>query len=541
MKKLFSHYFPTPSYLNMDSCSLDISDESIKYGQLSPTSSGFKLIKFGKEKVPEGVLVSGKIEDEKKLVSILKNIKDREKLNFIRVSLPEEQMYIFTLSLPQLHGQDLREIILLQIEEHIPLKAIDVVFDYDTIFEDEKTTIVEVSAIPIGIVESYLSVFSQAGLTPLSLESESQAIARAVVPRGENSTVMIVDFGHMRTGVSISHNGVVLFTTTLDIGGYNLTEMLAKNFSISFEKAEEMKRSYSLSTTSKVNEIFPIILNGISVLHDELDKQYIYWKTHNDNKDFTHKEIDRIILCGGNANLAGLADYLEASMKIKVEYANAWINISDMDDSIPEMSFEDSLSYVTVLGLSLGSFFYKSQSVINVLPQEEKKILRRKYWTRLITIFFNLISLVGVFSILLLIPSYLFSVSKESLVDSRLEEFNIANPEITTTNLDKTIDGINKKLSFISSVKIDQQISDKVFGWLLENKPKGITFSQLLYSKKTDNSLVLDIHGVARDRTTLRNFKSILDNNPAYSEVNLPISDFLEKTDLNFTISIIFK
>lgn len=540
MKQLFSHYFPTPAYLNMDSCALDISDESIKYGQLSETSSGFKLIKFGKEKIPQGVLVSGKIEDEKKLVEILKNIRIKEKLNFVRISLPEEQMYIFTLSLPQMHGEDLREIILLQIEEHIPLKAIDVVFDYDTLREDEKSTIVQVSAISEEIIESYLSVFKKAGLIPLSFESEAQAITRAVVPHGDKDPVMIVDFGYTRTGVSISHNGNVLFTTTLDIGGFNLTEMLAKNFSLSFQKAEEMKKSYSLSTTAEVNDIFPIILNGISVLRDELNRQYIYWKTHNNNNSFNPGEIKRIILCGGNANLAGLADYLGASMKIQAEYANAWVNISDMETSVPDISFEDSLSYVTVLGLALGSFAYESKSVINILPLQEKKFLRRKYKSRLVTVFLNLFSLVGVLSIILLLPSYMLSSSKENIAEERLESFNISNPEIVTMDLEKTISDINKKLLFISKNDTNQQITEKVFGWLLENRPKGVTFSQILYNKRSDGGLVLDIHGVARDRTVLRNLKLILDKNLDYKEVNLPISNFLEKSDLNFTISILF-
>ncbi len=541
MKKLFSRYFPTPTYLSMDSCALDISDESIKYGQLSSSFSEFKLSKFGKEIIPAGVLVSGKIEDEKKLIEILKNLKKKEKLDFVRVSLPEEQMYVFTLSLPQMNGQDLREMILLQIEEHIPLKANDVVFDYDTIKEDEKISIVEVVATPVGVIESYLSVFSQAGLVPLSFESESQAITRAVVPRGEKSSVMIVDFGYSRTGVSISQNGNVLLTTTLDIGGFNLTEMLAKNFSISFDKAEEMKRSYGLSNDSKVNDIFPVILNGISVLHDELDKQYIYWKTHSQESSFTHNKIDRIILCGGNANLSGLAEYLEASMKIKVEHANAWVNILNMKESVPELSFEESLSYVTVLGLALGSFSKEARSVINVLPLGEKKILRKRYWVRLATVFLNLFSITGLLSIVLLSPSYFLSMEKENLAESRLESFNTMNPEITTLNISNTIEDINNNLTVLSKKEINPQTIEKVFGWLLENKPSKVTFSQILFNKRTNNELVLDVHGTAGSRAVLRDFKSLLDENENYKEVNLPISDFLEKEDLNFTISILLK
>ena len=100
----------------------------------------------------------------------------------------------------------------------------------------------------------------------------------------------------------------------------------------------------------------------------------MYWETH-DSSNPEHEKINRIILCGGDANLAGLADYLQLSMKMKVENADVWINILDTKNSIPEMSFEESLSYATVIGLSLGSYIYKSQPVINVLPDEDVSVI----------------------------------------------------------------------------------------------------------------------------------------------------------------------
>lgn len=540
MKKLYNHYFPTPSYLAMNSCAIDISDHSIKYGELITTTSGLRLGKYRKEKIPTGVVVSGKIEKEDELIFILKKIKDKEKIHFIRVSLPEEQMYLFTLSLPKTDDDNLREMILLQIEEHIPLKAPDSIFDYDIVSEDNQNILVEVVAIASVTIESYMSVFNRAGLVPLSFEIEAQAIARAVVPNGDTNPVMIVDFGDDRTGVSISNNGRVFLTTTLSIGGADLTNMIAKNFSLSFEEAEKMKREYGLNEESKAKDIFPAILNGISVLRDELNKQYIYWGTHN-NDDTKHNQINHIILCGGDANLAGLADYLELSMKIKVENANVWVNILNTEDSVPEISFEESLGYATVLGLSLGDYMYKSQSIVNVLPDKEKRILRKEYWMRFFIIILNLISATSIVATILLFPSYFFSQSKENLVENKLELFNKENPEITNNNIEKITGDINSKLEILDNTKSSYQVNDKILSSILSSRTTGITFSQILFDKttKTTNASVLEIHGVATNRDSLRNFKTALDNNPSFAEVNLPISNFLEKSDLIFTISII--
>lgn len=554
MKKLYNHYFPTPSYLAMDSCAIDISDQSIKYGELLATSSGLRLGKYGKEIIPAGIIVSGKIENENELVKILKKIKERENLHFIRVSLPEEQMYLFTLSISKSNSENLRDMIMLQIEEYIPLKAPDSVFDYDVISDDNQNILVEVVAIANTTIESYLSVFDRAGLIPLSFEIEAQAIARAVIPAGDDSPVMVVDFGDSRTGVSISKNGRVFLTTTLSFGGVDLTKMIAKNFSLSFEEAEKMKHEYGLTEVSKAEDIFPAILNGISVLRDELNKQNAYWETHNTN----HEQINHIILCGGDANLAGLSDYLELSMKIKVENANVWVNILKKEDTIPEMSFEESLSYATVLGLALGSYINKSQPVINILPPEEKKIIHREYWMRFFTIILNLLALTGIASILLLFPSYFLSQAKEGLVEEKLETFNRENPELTINNIDEIISDINTKLEILDKSKAPYKISENVIDSILSNRTEGITFSQILFIKKivkttsaakdseeekpkTIELSILEIRGVASNRDSLRNFKTVLDNNSNFSAVDLPISNFLEKSDLSFTVSITMK
>ncbi len=542
MKQLYNRYFPTPSYLAMNSFAIDISDQSIKYGELLATPQGLELGRFGKEKIPSDVVVAGKIEKEETIVAILKKIKQKENLNFVRVSLPEEQMYLFTLSLPKTNEDNLRDMILLQIEERIPLKAIDTVFEYEIISKTDKNILVEVSAIASVTLESYLAVFERAGLSVISFELEAQAIARSVIPLDDSDPVMIVDFGDTRTGVSIVHDGRVFFTTTLDMGGINLTNMISKNFSLSIEKAEEMKRSYGLDGISNIEDIFPVILNGISVLRDELNKQYIYWKEH-ENYGIKHDQINRIILCGGDANLTGLSEYLEASMKIKVEHANAWVNISNMKISVPDMSFEESLSYATVLGLALGGFSYSIKPVMNVLPQEEKNIVKKEYWKRFIIAFLLLCSfIVGVASLLML-PSYFFSVTKQGIAEEKLEEFNQNNKDLVkSSDLDNTINDINKKLELLSN-KSNQpySVSDGILATVLNGRPDGVTYSQILFNQRKDKSLYVEVYGKAKDRTALKKLKTNIDNNPKILSSNLPISNFLEKNNLDFSISMVMK
>lgn len=358
MKQIYSKHFPTPKILGMFSHALDISEKSIKYGEIYMSKSGLRLGKYGREKIDGGIIKSGKIEDPEELVLILRKLKKQENMEFVRVALPEEQIYLFTLSVLKIEEADLRDTILLQLEDHIPLSTKSTLFDYEILSETDTHVLVEVVAISSEVVEDYLSVFSRAGLVPISFELEAQSIAEAVIARDDIGTCMIVDFGETRTGISISENRKVVFTSTFDIGGDTFTEMIAKHYRISIDEAEKKKYAFGELGTESGEDIFPAVLNVVAVLRDEINKHFVYWATHKSENGKSRNPISKIILCGGGSNIPGLTSYLSVSFKTKVEYANAWVNISNMDESVPTMKLKESLSYVTMLGLALGDYLY---------------------------------------------------------------------------------------------------------------------------------------------------------------------------------------
>ena len=299
-----------------------------------------------------------------------------------------------------------------------------------------------------------------------------------------------------------------------------------------------MKLQYGLNSTANADDIFPAILSGISVLRDELNRHYVYWKTHEDD-GIKHDKLDRIILCGGDANLAGLSNYLQASMMLKVENANAWVNITDMKNSVPDISFEESFGYATVLGLALADYIKHPNGIINVLPEAEKKSLRREYWMRLASLSLSFVALCSLIAIMLILPSYLFSISKLNTVTSRLEAFNTANPDIANKNIN-TIEDINSKLAILSVKDPSPVVSDILLRDLDLALPPGIKLLHIIYNEDKLNKTI-SIQGTASDRTTLHDFKTSLDTNPDFKSVDLPISDFIGRSNIDFTISIVLK
>lgn len=357
LRNYFNRFFPTPNFLMPSSFGLDISDESLKFAEIIRAKDGLRIGRHGERAIPAGVIESGQIKDPKRLKEILLSLKKDLNLKSVHVSLPEEQVYLFELRLEKEGLKNVRESIELALEEHIPIPAEDAIFDYELINQDDNFLELEVAAIPVNVIKSYLAVFQDSVISVQSSELEAQAIARAVVKKGDLETYMIVDFGQTRTGIFIVSRGVVVSTFTLDVGGMALATMIEKSLNVTLEEAQKMKVEFGLErNVSKNKELFPVILNTVSVLRDEIAKHFLYWHTHKDENNKNRPPIKKIILCGGDSNLIGLSEYISVSIKTPVELANVWVNIMDTAKHIPEMIFSKSLAFAAVFGLALGDF-----------------------------------------------------------------------------------------------------------------------------------------------------------------------------------------
>lgn len=349
-----SSIFPIPKYLTLSVVGLDISDRSIRVLGFNNTRSGLEVSVYGKEFIEEGILVQGKIVNHELFKKYLIKIKSQYNFKFVRVSLSEEQVYLFNLEIPKMEPSEIRTSIELQLEDHILISSAESYMDYNIVKETPKSYLLQVAAIPSEIVDQYFSVFDALDIVPVSFELESQAVARAVVAKNDPGTYMIVDYGSSRTGISFVQDGLVLYTTTVPIGGIEQTNKIKDQLGITYEEAEKMKRQFGL--ISNESGIYDIILPSVSALRGEVYKHFIYWNTHKEEGGIERKPVNKILLCGGTSNLPGLVDYLGSSMQMPVELANAWVNVTDFSNYVPSINKEESLAYATTIGLALGHF-----------------------------------------------------------------------------------------------------------------------------------------------------------------------------------------
>lgn len=352
---------PPPTYMRLPSAGVDISDSSLKYVQFRPdkkSGSQLELKYWGDVDIPDGVLKRGTVNDPKKLAEVIREVRERTGVEKVRVSLPEEHAYLFEAEIKK--GTKLKEIrgqLEFKMQDDVPLSAADAIFDYD-IFDagrDSSKLHVSVTAYAKETVMSYYDACVAAGVVPLSFEVEAQAIARATIPTGNTGTHMIIDFGHTRAGVGIVYDGVLMYTSTIDIGGGALSAALRRALGDKPEsELTKIKNKVGLVPEVDNTEVYDTIIPVMSSIVEEIERRIQYWNNKDDNQ--SDRQIESIILCGGSVNMKGLPGYFTDVLGIESKRAQVWQNAFALGKVVPSIGRRYSYGYATAVGLALTPF-----------------------------------------------------------------------------------------------------------------------------------------------------------------------------------------
>lgn len=360
LKKLGS-LLPPPNYLRLPSVGVDISDSSLKYVKFMPERTrgqSLDLISWGDLDVPEGAIKRGEIFDLDKLSETIKEVKAKTKTDYLRISLPEERAYLFETTIAKnTPFKEIRGHLEFHLEENVPLSPRDAFFDYHVFADGDKKDelTVSVTVYTKDTINAYYEACLKAGMMPISFEVEAQAITRAALPKGSKGTYLILDFGKTRTGIGIVHRGVLMYTSTIDLGGNELSAALRRQLGDK-EEAELtiIKNQEGLIRRATDGTAYEALVSTVSAIKDEISLRLEYWNNRDDSDP--DRFIEQIILCGGSANLKGLPEYLTETLGIEAVRADVWQNAFRIDDFVPPIDLPHSYGYATAIGLGLAPF-----------------------------------------------------------------------------------------------------------------------------------------------------------------------------------------
>lgn len=355
----FSRLLQPPSYLKLPVFALDISDRSLKYIQFEETTRGRRVRAFGSKILPEGLVQSGVITDTAKLAATLREQLPDKTLRYVALALPEEKGFVRSIRMPQVAPEELREAITLQLEEYIPLAAEETSFAYHVLPEQISGGMeVLIAAYPTQLITLYRDTMEQAEFIPISMEIESQAIARSVIPASqEKDATLVIDIGLTRTSFLFAKNGYTQLTSTIPIGGKTMHESIMKAIHISEKEAEQLKKDHGMRRANEDKRVYDALLPLIASIENEARRRIEFWQEEirREKKTQGVPKLDHIYLCGREANLIGLPLHLSSRLQTPVSLPNVWINALPEQDFVPEIEFRDSLGYATSIGLALGA------------------------------------------------------------------------------------------------------------------------------------------------------------------------------------------
>ena len=365
-------------FLNPTAFGLDISDESIKAVQFEKRKNRLRLFRFNSKKIPVGIIENGEIKEPMALTEIIKETLCKSKpfpikCKYVICSLPEPKCFMQVVKLPQMSESEVAEAIKWKAEGQFPLKAEEMNLDWQILEKNEKRNLaifkkrefkdsskvsVFLAAVSRDLANSYIAVLEKAGLIPIVLEPESIATGRSLISEKENlGAVMIIDLGKKRTNFIIYEEPAIRFTSDILLSGDLLTKAVADEFKIDFNEAEKMKIEFGLDATKKDGRIVKAILPHLSQLVKKIDQSRNYYYSEYFDSFNKSGTMSKIILCGGGANLSGIASFLSLRIKKEIEIGNPLVNfIKPQSKGIPFISYEESLSYTTVFGLALRGF-----------------------------------------------------------------------------------------------------------------------------------------------------------------------------------------
>ncbi len=342
---------------------LDIEDLSIKLIQLRNTSfryhrPHYELMNHRSVDLPPGLIVNGELEKpedlRKRLAKLLQGNSKQKTITspWVVASLPETQSFIKLIKIKKRQDEIIDDDIILAAQRHIPSDKDNYYLQWQFIPQTgtEKTTRVLIGAVPKLISDSYTYLLESLGLGVVALEIEALSITRSLVTarkKYENEARVILDIGAARTSLIIHDHDVIQFSTSLPFSGELINTALMQKLHISYDEAEELKRSKGLDYKKTGRSAWNTIVEITDKLVDEIKSSIDFYYSHFPDAN----RVTRIVMGGGGANLEKLDKAISSKLKIVARPGNPWKNLYSTKNL--GMSDEQSLSYATAIGLGL--------------------------------------------------------------------------------------------------------------------------------------------------------------------------------------------
>jgi type IV pilus assembly protein PilM len=341
---------------------VDIGTASIKIAEVKTGEKGPEILNYGiletlsyLERFNEAFQASTLRISEGNVAKYLKLLIERAGIRARNVvaTVPAFLAFSTLIEVPPMGDGEIKKFLDYQAKQYIPLPLSTVSFDWVKVGErklpsgEDRYQILLIS-IPNDQLQEFQNIFKAAGLRLKAVELEGMSLAKSLTDRSQELS-LIMDIGSRSTGFAVAKNGFLKFSGQTDFSGGSLTQAISNGLAISERRAEDLKRQRGILGSLSERELSTLIQPLLDVIISEGKRVAQNYETNFGEK------IQRVILSGGGANMAGIEKYVTDQFKVPAVKADPFANVRHPESLNPILKEIGPLLSVAI-GSGLKSF-----------------------------------------------------------------------------------------------------------------------------------------------------------------------------------------
>jgi type IV pilus assembly protein PilM len=340
---------------------LDITTSSIKLIELAMTGDQYRVEAYAAEATPHSAINEKAIVDAEAVGEAIKRAIKRSgaRSKEVAVAISGDAAITKVIQMPRsLSVRDLEAQVELQADQYIPFPMDEVSYDFEVMGPSEKDPEMQdvlLVATRTENVEQRQAAVSAAGLSSrivdveaFALENACRLLTHQMVDGGNERTIAVVDFGASTTTFSVLKNLRVIYTRDFAFGGQQLTEEIMRTYGLSMEEAGRAKKEGGLPSNFQPEVLDPFIDD----MTQQVSRSLQFYLASGGGRE----QPEQILICGGCANIAGVADVISSRVGIAAERGDPLGQMKLSSKAKAQGVKKDATALLIACGLALRSF-----------------------------------------------------------------------------------------------------------------------------------------------------------------------------------------
>ncbi|MET0290723.1 MAG: pilus assembly protein PilM [Steroidobacteraceae bacterium] len=340
---------------------LDITTSSIKLIELSMSGGQYRVEGYAAEATPQNSMNEKAIVDADAVGQAIARAAKRAgaRSREVAIAISGDAAITKVIQMPRsLKESELEGQVEMQADQYIPFPMDEVSYDFEVLGNSEKdpeTIDVLLVATRTENVEQRRAAVTAAGLNArlvdveaFALENSCRLMTHQMPDGGIDRTVAVIDFGASSTTFSVLRNLKVVYTRDFAFGGQQLTEEIMRTYGLSIEEAGRAKKEGGLPGNYQSEVLDPFIDD----MTQQVSRSLQFYLASGSGRE----QPDKILICGGCANVPGVAEVVQSRVGIAAEKGDPLGQMKLSSRARTQAVQRDATALLTACGLALRSF-----------------------------------------------------------------------------------------------------------------------------------------------------------------------------------------